>query len=155
MVPRQVADFLARQKVPYQVVTHDKAYTAQGVAAALHTSGRDVAKTVILKTANGSLMMVVLPAPRHVNLQAMQELLGTPVELAQERDFDQVFAGCEVGAEPPFGNLYDLPVYVDESLASDPEIAFNAGTHVDAIRMRYEDFERLVHPVVGRLTTSH
>ena len=155
MVPHQVKAFLDETKVPYQVLDHAKAFTAQGVAASLHVSGREFAKAVIVKKRDGRLLMAVLPGPRHVDLKALRELLGAPVELAREEEFASLFPGCEPGAEPPFGNIYDLPVYVDESLRHDPEIVFNAGSYTEAIRMKYEDFERLVRPVVARLSTAH
>jgi Ala-tRNA(Pro) deacylase len=83
----------------------------------------------------------------------MERLLGTRVELAREEEFAGLFPGCELGAEPPFGNLYNLPVYADESLGKDPEIVFNAGTHLEAIRMKYLDFEKVVRPIVAPVAT--
>jgi Ala-tRNA(Pro) deacylase len=155
MPPRQVTDFLDREKVPYEVLPHIRTFTAQGVAASLHVKGREFAKSVILKTGDGRLAMAVVPAPRPVDLRAAEAALGAKVELAQEGDFADRFADCEVGAEPPFGNLYGLPVYVDESLRADPEIVFNAGTHNEAIRMRYADFDRLVRPTVTPLSRAN
>jgi Ala-tRNA(Pro) deacylase len=154
MPPRHITDLLEKEKVPYEVLTHERAYTAQAVASALHVSGRDFAKPVILKTADARLVMAVIPGPRHVDLKALEGLLGAPVELAREADFVHLFPGCELGAEPPLGNVYDLPVYVDASLRKDPEIIFNAGTHTEAIRMSYADFERLVRPVVAALSSA-
>jgi Ala-tRNA(Pro) deacylase len=153
MPPRQVVDLLDSQQIPYEVMAHERAYTAQGVAASLHVRGRDFAKPVIVKTADGRLVMAVIPGPRHVDLHAMERLLGTRVELAREEEFASLFPGCELGAEPPFGNLYNLPVYADESLGKDPEIIFNAGTHLEAIRMKYQDFEKVVRPVVAPVAT--
>jgi Ala-tRNA(Pro) deacylase len=152
--PRHITDLLEREKVPYEVLTHERAYTAQGVAAALDVSGRDFAKPVILKTADARLVMAVIPGPRHVDLKALEVLLGARVELAHEADFVHLFPGCELGAEPPLGNVYQLPVYVDESLRKNPEIVFNAGTHTEAIKMRYADFERLVRPVVAAVSSA-
>ncbi len=154
MPPQQITDLLDKEKVPYEVLTHERAYTAQGVAASLHVSGRDFAKPVILKTADARLVMAVIPAPRHVDLKALEGLLGARVELAREGEFTHLFPGCELGAEPPFGNVYNMPVYVDESLCQDPEIVFNAGTHTEAIRIKYADFERLVRPVVAALSSA-
>jgi Ala-tRNA(Pro) deacylase len=154
MPPRPVADFLDRENVPYQVLPHMRTYTAQGTAASLHVKGREFAKSVILKAEDGRLAMAVVPAPRPVNLRAAAAALGSKVRLAREEEFADRFGDCEVGAEPPFGNLYDLPVFVDESLGRDPEIVFNAGRHDEAIRMRYADFERVVHPAVTPLSRT-
>ena len=154
MVPQQVREFLDRERVAYQVVAHEKAFTAQGVAATLHVSGWTFAKTVILKTKDGRLVMAVLAGPHNVNLKAARAVVGSDVDLAPEAEFAPKFPGCELGAEPPLGNLYGLPVYVDEALSKDPEIVFNAGTHTEAIRMTYADYERLVRPVVGRLASG-
>lgn len=155
MVPRQVVEFLETEKVAYEVLHHERAYTAQGVAATLHVSGRDFAKAIVLKTREGRTVMAVIPGPRHVDLTALGKLVGSRVEMAREEEFAPLFPGCELGAEPPFGSLYNLPVYVDESLLEDPEIVCNAGSHTEAIRLKCSDFERLVHPVVGRLSTAH
>jgi Ala-tRNA(Pro) deacylase len=155
MVPKAITDFLDSQRIAYDVMAHDRAFTAQGVAATLHVRGRDFAKAVIVKTGAGRRLMVVIPAPRHVDLTALSLLVGDTVELDRESEFASLFPGCEPGAEPPLGNLYHLPVYVDESLRKDPEIVFNAGTHAEAIRMRFADYERLVHPEVARLATAH
>jgi len=155
MPASKLKDFLDSHKTPYQVQSHPRAYTSQGVAAAVHVSGREFAKCVILRTGEGKLVMAVIPGPRHVNLDSVRELLGSrEVELAREEEFQSIFTGCELGAEPPFGNLYDLPVYVDTSLAEDPEIVFNAGTHTETIRMKFADFESLVHPVVAPLSRA-
>jgi len=154
MVPQQVREFLDRERVAYQVVAHEKAFTAQGVAATLHVSGWTFAKTVILKTKDGRLVMAVLAGPHNVNLKAARAVVGSDVDLAPEAEFAPKFPGCELGAEPPLGNIYGLPVYVDEALSKDPEIVFNAGTHTEAIRMTYADYERLVRPVVGRLASG-
>jgi len=155
MVPRQVVDFLETERVAYEVLTHEKAYTAQGVAASLHVRGRDFAKAIVLKARDGRPLMAVIPGPRHVDLGALGKLVGSPVEMASEEEFAALFPGCELGAEPPFGSLYKLPVYLDESLLEDREIVCNAGSHTEAIRMKRVDFERLVHPIVARLSTAH
>jgi Ala-tRNA(Pro) deacylase len=151
MVPQPVREFLDHEGVSYQVIAHEKAFTAQGVAAALHVSGWTFAKAVILKTKDGRLVMAVLAGPQSLDLKAARSVVGSEVELASEADFAPKFPGCELGAEPPFGNLYGLPVYVDEALRKDPEIVFNAGTHTEAVRMTYADYERVVRPSVGRL----
>ena len=143
----KVRTFLDEQHVKYVVISHSKAYTAQGIAAISHISGKELAKTVIVKL-DGVLGMAVLPASFQVDLLALKRAVGVrDVGLASEREFKEHFPDCETGAMPPFGNLYGIPVYVDETLAEDREIAFNAGSHYELIKLSYADFERLVHPV--------
>jgi Ala-tRNA(Pro) deacylase len=138
--------YLRENKVPFQVQHHAVAYTAQEVAAAEHVPGRMLAKVVIL-LGDGSLAMFVLPAPARVDLDRAAAVLGAKeVRLAHEEEFADRFPGCEVGAMPPFGSLYDLPVYVDRSLAEDETIVFEAGTHTDTMSMKYADYERLAKP---------
>ena len=139
---------LDENHIPYSAVPHTTTYTAQGTAATMKISGRELAKTVVLR-AGDETILAVLPAAHHASLDKLSNLLGKPVRLAMEQEFINLFPDCELGAMPPFGSLYHLPVYVDESLAADEEIFFNAGTHREAIRMRYEDFARLAKPTVG------
>ena len=147
-IPARLENYLAEKHVPYTRSTHRLAYSAQGVAAAQHVAGWTVAKTVILKTED-QFLMVVLPAPMKVDLHLLREQLPfNQLELADEWEFGRLFPDCQLGAMAPFGNLYGLPVYVEESLARQDEIVFNAGTHVDTIRMKYKDFDRLVGPTV-------
>jgi Ala-tRNA(Pro) deacylase len=144
----KVKAFLDANAVKYVVISHSKAYTAQGIAAISHIRGKELAKSVIVKL-DGALAMAVLPASYQVDLTALRRATGVQVaELASEREFKQHFPDCETGAMPPFGNLYGIPVYVDETLTEDHEIAFNAGSHYELIRMGYADFERLVGPEV-------
>ena len=146
--PARLEKYLAERHVPYTRTTHRLAYSAQGVAAAQHVAGRKVAKAVILKTED-QFLMVVLPAPMKVDLYLLREELPFKhLELADEWEFGRLFPDCQLGAMAPFGNLYGLPVYVEESLAREDEIVFNAGTHVDTIRMKYKDFDRLVGPTL-------
>ena len=138
--------YLRENKVPFQSQHHAVAYTAQEVAAAEHIPGRMLAKVVIV-LGDGELSMLVLPAPARVDLAGATAALGVKeLRLAHEDEFADRFRGCEVGAMPPFGNLYDLPVFVDRSLAEDETIVFEAGTHTDTMSMKYADFERLVKP---------
>ncbi len=142
----KVRDYLDSNKIRYVTITHSPAYTAQGIAHSAHIPGKEVAKTVIVKV-DGRLSMVVLPANQKVNLDALRKALNArEADLASEDDFKDMFPDCETGAMPPFGNLYDVEVHVAEALARDKEIAFNAGTHTELIRMDYSDFERLVKP---------
>ena len=141
-------------EVKYVVISHSKAYTAQGIAAVAHISGKFLAKTVIVKL-DGALAMAVLPASYQVDLTALKKEVGVQdAELASEREFKQHFPDCETGAMPPFGNLYGIPVYVDETLTEDDEIAFNAGSHYELIRMAYTDFDRLVRPEVMSFSSA-
>lgn len=135
--------------VPFQSMTHPVVYTAQEVAAAQHVSGHQVAKTVIARTGE-QLVMLVLPASHRVNLNKLMAVLGSQsVMLAREPDFRHLFPDCEVGAMPPFGNLYNLPVYVDQSMSGVQEFVFRAGTHQDTMKIAYADFTRLAAPVVA------
>jgi Ala-tRNA(Pro) deacylase len=145
-IARRVREYLEENRVPYTHCTHRLAYTAQEVAAAQHVPGREMAKTIVVK-ADDQFLLVVLPAVMKIDMKALRdELPFRHVELASEKEFASLFPDSEVGAMVPFGNLYNLAVYVDRSLAADQEMVFNAGTHVDSIRMKYKDFERLVQP---------
>lgn len=151
MIAERLKAYLDEQHVAYEHHMHRTAYTAQQVAAEEHVPGRIVAKTVVLITKDG-FVLAVLPAPLRVDLHAIRAALGKPeARLATEAEFAKVFPDSETGAMAPFGNLYGLPVCVDESLTRDHEIVFNAGTHRDTIKMRYEDFARLVQPQVMHL----
>ena len=145
----RLESYLRENKVPFQVVHHPLAYTAQEVAAAEHVPGKMLAK-VVIAFVNGKMVMLSLPAPWRVNLDKAAAALGVKeIRLAHEEEFAAAFPDCEVGAMPPFGNLYDVPVYVDKALTEDDTIVFNAGTHTDTISMKYADFERLVKPIVA------
>jgi Ala-tRNA(Pro) deacylase len=138
--------FLDRRKVKYVSIVHSVAYTAQEVAESAHLAGKELAKTVIIKI-NGVLAMAVLPANRKVVLQDLREELGVAqVQFATEDEFRNRFPDCETGAMPPFGNLYEMEVYVSPNLAERTEIAFNACTHSELIQMSFADFERLANP---------
>ena len=140
--------YLDDNNVPYVTITHSQAFTAQQVAASAHIKGREMAKTVIIKI-NEKLAMAVLPATYHVDFHLLKEVTGNEnVVLAHESEFKEIFEDCELGAMPPFGNLYNMEVYVAQSLTQDVEIAFNAGSHSELIRMGYSDFERLVKPKI-------
>lgn len=144
--------FLDDNDVEYIVMSHSRAYTAQRIAAAAHIPGKELAKTVILQV-DGELMMCVLPAPEKVSLLKVKELTGADsVDLASEEEFGHFFPDCELGAMPPFGNLYGMTVIADKKLADDEEIFFNACSHRDLIRMGYKDFARLVKPRLGNIS---
>jgi Ala-tRNA(Pro) deacylase len=148
MPAAKLKEFLDRNAVRYKTITHSKAFTAQEVAASAHVPGREMAKTVMVRL-DGKMAMAVLPTSRRVDLDELREAAGAKrAALCSEHEFRNTFPGCDVGAMPPFGNLYGLEVYVSEDLREDEEIAFNAGSHTELIRMRYQDFERLVKPRV-------
>lgn len=148
MLAKSLKTFLDSQNVSYTTIRHNPSYTAQEIAAEAHIPGKNLAKTVMVKV-DGKMAMAVLPAPEHINFRMLKQGIGaSEVELASEQEFKDLFPGIEVGAMPPFGNLYDLDVYVAESLAEDKEIAFNGGTHSDLIKMSYEDLDGIVHPRV-------
>ena len=153
MPVQKLKDFLDSQKVKYVVISHSTAYTAQEIAASAHIPGQQLAKTVVVRL-DGQLAMSVLPASYKVDLAALKETTGAQqVELAGEPEFRSQFPECELGAMPPFGNLYDMPVYVDESLTRDEMIAFNAGSHTELIKLSCKDFKALVKPKVLKFAT--
>jgi Ala-tRNA(Pro) deacylase len=148
-VLRRLKDYLDENNIKYVKITHSRAYTAQEIAASVHIPGKELAKTVIVRV-NDGFGMAVLPASRKVNFDRLKTVVGNnEIRLAQEDEFKSLFPDCEVGAMPPFGNLYNLPVYVASALSEDKDIAFNAGTHTDVIKISYSDFEKLVKPTVG------
>ncbi|MGZ4836474.1 MAG: aminoacyl-tRNA deacylase [Terriglobales bacterium] len=143
--------FLDSHHIRYMVISHSLAYTAQGIAALTHVSGKKLAKTVIVKI-DGILAMAVVPASMHVDLDRLRSLTGArTVEIASEQEFKDAFPDCETGAMPPFGNLYDMAVYADTSLAENEEITFSAGTHRELVRMNWLDMVRLVNPLIADL----
>ena len=148
---QKLTDFLDRQNIRYVVVSHSVAYTAPEIAALAHIPGRELAKTVIVKI-DGALAMAVVSASQHVNLALLKAAtFAKSVDLATESEFKERFPDCEVGAMPPFGNLYGMPVFADESLSRDKEIAFNAGSHRELARIAWDDFQRLVQPTILRI----
>ena len=150
----KLEEFLDANGVRYDVRSHRTAYTAQQVADEEHIPGREMAKVVMVRD-GGGFLMAVLPAPYHLSLEQLGKAAGrTGLRLATELEFAGLFPGCEPGAMPPFGNLYGIPVCVDESLAQDDEIAFNAGNHEQTVHMRFTDFARLVRPRIASLRTG-
>jgi Ala-tRNA(Pro) deacylase len=151
MPANKLREFLDNQRVKYVAINHSPAYTAQEVAALVHVRGRNMAKTVIV-TLDGKMAMLVLPASRKVDFNLLREASNADdIQLAGEQAFCDMFPGCEVGAMPPFGNLYGVDVYASALLAEDAEITFNAGSHTELIRLAYEDFVRLVKPKIVRI----
>ena len=152
MPAQKLRDFLDNNNIEYVTISHSPAYTAQRIAELTHTPGKEMAKTVIVKL-DDKFAMAVLPASHRVDMDYLKRGVdASQVEVASEQEFKDLFPDCEVGAMPPFGNLYDMDVYVAERLTDDEEIAFNAGSHTELVRMAYTDFENLVSPKVIRLT---
>ena len=151
----RLVTFLDRNDVLYSTLAHAEAFTARAVASATHLPPVEVAKTVMIKV-DGELAMAVVPASRDVDLEVLEAVLGADrVRLAGESHFKRHFPDCETGAMPPFGNLYGMKVYVDETLTHDPVIAFEAGSHCETIRLAYSDFAKLVRPEVLSFSIPH
>ena len=145
-----IASYLKKQKVKFKRMTHEERYTSQEIAAVQHVPGREMVKAVLVK-ADKTFVLAVLPAIYKVNFKRLAKLVGAKkTRLADEKDMAEVFPDVEVGAEPPFGNLYDVETVVDEHLTEDEDIVFQAGTHKATIRMKYADYEKLVTPKVGQ-----
>lgn len=137
------------EKVAYELMVHSETYTAQEKAAGMHVPGAQLAKVVMVK-ADGKLIMLVLSAEHNIDFGRVKKALGAKdISLAREEDFADLFPDCDLGAMPPFGNLYGIPVWVEENLAQQESIVFNACTHYEAARIAYSDYERLVSPRVG------
>ena len=153
-IVKKLRELFDEAEVSYEVYNHPLAYTAQEIAAKQHFSGKVMAKVVMLKV-DGALAMAVLMGSDKVSLATVRESLNArEVQLATEDDFVARFPDCEIGAMPPFGNLFGMPVYVDPALEKDEYIYFNAGNHVQTVRLSYKDYERLVHPRVIRMTAA-
>ena len=152
MPAHKLKEYLDDNNVEYITISHSPAYTAQRIAELTHIPGKELAKTVIVKL-DGEFAMTVLPASHRVDLDYLKRgVEADNVEVASETEFKDLFPDCEVGAMPPFGNLYGMDVYVAEKLTEDEEIAFNSGSHTELVRLSYEVFEQLVSPTVIRLT---
>lgn len=148
MPVRRLKEFLDSHNIRYVTISHSRAFTAQETATSAHIPGKELAKTVMVKI-DGKMAMAVLPASCKVDFDLLRKATGSgQAEIADEKEFKNLFPECEVGAMPPFGNLYGMDVFVARSLTEDEEIAFNAGSHRELVKMAYRDFERLVKPKV-------
>lgn len=146
MPSKMLKEFLDNNDIKYISIMHSLAFTSTDIAKSAHISSKQMAKTVIIKIDN-VLSMAVVPANLKVNLTLLQQALNSEnIEIATEQEFTQLFSDCEVGAMPPFGNLYNMDVYIAEDLTVDKQITFNAGSHLEVIQMDYKDFESLVKP---------
>ena len=154
MPVKKLKQFLDENKIKYVSIQHSPSYTAQEIAASAHIPGKELAKTVMIKI-DDKMAMAILPATQQVDFhQLSRAAKAKEIELATEEEFADKFHGCEIGAMPPFGNLYGMDVYVDESLTEDETIAFNAGSHTELIKLPYADFERLVQPKVANFSAK-
>jgi len=149
---KKLKDFLDNHGVKYTVISHSPAFTAQEIAASAHVPGKAMAKTIIVKI-DGELAMAVLPASYGIDFEQLRQVAwAESAELATEEEFRDLFPECELGAMPPFGNLYSMKVFVEQSLSEDDEIAFNAGSHKELVKLSYNDFAKLVEPKVARFS---
>jgi len=146
MPVKEIQELLNSHHVKFAAIPHSTAFTAQEIAAKAHVPGKELAKTVIVKI-DGTMAMAVVPANYQIDFERLREATGAnKVELAMEEEFKYNFPECEIGAMPPFGNLYNMDTYVAESLAEDENICFNAGSHHELIKLAYKDWEHIVHP---------
>ena len=152
-IPKRLIDCLNENKTQYEILRHPEAVTAQRIAQAEHVKGRHHAKVVMAKSGDQHLM-IVLPADHQIDLEKAEKTIGKAVSLGKEQEFKSLFSDCAIGAMPPFGNLYNLPTYVDKQLAEQDYIVFEAGTHADAIKMSYRDYERIVKPKIEDLAVK-
>ncbi len=154
MPMKRLKEFLDANNVKYIVVSHSRAFTAQETATSAHIAMKELAKTVMVKI-DGKMAMAVLPASCNVDLELLKNVTNSStIELANEKEFQDLFPDCEAGAMPPFGNLYHMEVFAAESLSEDEKFAFNAGTHRELIKTSYKDFERLVKPKVAKFSVE-
>jgi Ala-tRNA(Pro) deacylase len=149
-IPKRLIECLDENKVSYEILRHPEAITAQRIAEAEHVKGRRHAKVVMVKS-GGQHLMVVLPAEHLIDHEKLAKIVGQDVSFESEQEFESLFPDCAVGAMPPFGSLYGVPTYVDKSLAEEDYIVFEAGTHTEAIRLSYRDYEKIVKPQVKDL----
>lgn len=152
-VSSKLKSYLDKEKIHYEIAEHPLAYTASEIAGSQHVPGKQMVKSVIIKSGN-KFFMCVLPAIHLVDFDKLMKVIGSKdITLADEEEIAKLFPDYDLGAEPPFGHLYGLKVYADQALEEDDEIVFNAGTHTDVVKMRMDDFKRLVNPVMSEIGT--
>jgi Ala-tRNA(Pro) deacylase len=146
---KKLKDYLEKNQVRYEVGVHERVYTSQEIAAAMHVPGKELTKVIMVK-ADGKMVMLVLPASYRVETKKLKKVFQCKrLRIAKEKDFEELFPDCEIGAMPPFGNLYNLEVWVDQILTEDEFIVFQAGSHVETLKIKYNDYAQLVNPKVG------
>ena len=146
---KKLKDYLEKNRVRYELGYHERVYTSQEIAATMHVPGKELAKVVMVK-ADGKMVMLVLPASYQVDTKKLKKVLQCKkLGIAKEKEFEELFPDCEIGAMPPFGNLYNIEVWVDQVLPEDEFIVFQAGSHVETLKIKYEDYVRLVNPKMG------
>jgi len=151
---KKLKELFDEGKISYEVYNHPLAYTAQEIAERQHFSGKEMVKVVMLEV-DGGLIMAVVAASQKVHLNTVKaNLAAHEVRLATEDEFISKFPDCEIRSMPPFGNLFGLPVYIDPAVENDESIYFNAGNHVQTVKLRYKDFEKLVKPRVVHLAEA-
>jgi Ala-tRNA(Pro) deacylase len=147
-IPTRLIDFLDESKVRYEILHHPEAFTSHELAAIEHVKGKDRAKVVMVRT-GAEIVMAVLPTDRRIDLEKLGRITGRPTAMAEEVEFKPLFPDCAIGTMPPFGHLYGVTTYLDPSVADADRLVFEAGTHSDAIKMKYPDYERLAKPIVA------
>jgi Ala-tRNA(Pro) deacylase len=147
-IPARLIDFLDQSKVRYEILHHPEAFTSHELAAIEHVKGKDRAKVVMIK-AGAEILMAVLPTDRRLDLEKLTTITGRPTAVAGEAEFKPLFPDCAIGTMPPFGHLYGMVTYMDQSVAGADRLVFEAGTHSDAIKMKYVDYERLAKPTIA------
>ncbi len=146
MISTKLREYLDKNNVEYNVSPHREAFTAQEIAACMHVPGKVLAKVVMVKAGEKDAM-VVMPACRRLNMDKLKTIMGSEdVRLENEDEFKDKFPECDVGAMPPFGNLYDIDVYVDSTLADDEQIIIPSGNYTECVRLKYRDFADLAKP---------
>lgn len=149
MLSWTIQSYLAKNGIPFEAIPHPRSVTAEETAHAAHIEERRLAKIVVVRI-EGQMTMLVLHADERIDLERLREQMRVDdLEICSEREFEDRFPDCEVGAMPPFGDLFGMPVIVSESIASDEKITFNAGSHTELITMNYRDFARITKPMVG------
>ena len=155
MAVKKLINYLDQNHVWYKIITHPQSYTASHTASMAHIKQKEMAKSIVMKL-DGDPVLIVLPASFKVDFKRIKQITGAKdVELAREEEINGIFPDCTTGAMPPFGNLYHMPVYADRELIEDEDIAFNAGTHRELLKMHFKDFNKLVHPKFYDLHRHH
>jgi Ala-tRNA(Pro) deacylase len=151
---KKIQEYLEKEKIAYKASCHPTAYTALEVAGVEHIPGKQMVKSVIIKSGDNSYLMCVMPAIHLVDFEKLRKVSKMDnLRLAEEEEIANIFPDYEIGAEPPFGHLHGLKVFADKILEEDDEIAFNAGTHTDIVRIKFKDFKRVVNPLIADIGT--